>query len=53
MTGASVLFDAPGPKARRLSLILSIVALVLLLAGAAWVIVTLAADAAALISQSA
>ena len=39
MSGASVLFDAPGPKARRLSLILSIVALVLLIAGAAWVIV--------------
>ena len=43
MTGASVLFDAPGPKARRLSLILSIVALVLLIAGAVWVFLTLAA----------
>jgi len=43
MSGASVLFDAPGPKARRLSLILSIVALVLIIAGAVWVVLTLAA----------
>lgn len=43
MSAPSVLFDAPGPKARRLSLILSIVALVLLIAGAVWVILTLAA----------
>ncbi|WP_374977690.1 ABC transporter permease subunit [Microbacterium trichothecenolyticum] len=43
MTGSSVLFDAPGPRARRLSLIFSIVAALLILAGAAWVIMTLAA----------
>jgi glutamate transport system permease protein len=43
MSAPSVLFDAPGPKARRLSLILSIVALVLLIAGAVWVILTLSA----------
>lgn len=43
MTGASVLFDAPGPRARRLSLILSIVAAALIVAGAVWVILTLAA----------
>jgi glutamate transport system permease protein len=43
MSGASVLFDAPGPRARRLSLILSIVAAALIVAGAVWVILTLAA----------
>lgn len=43
MTGASVLFDAPGPRARRVSLITSIIAGVLILAGAAWVVMTLAA----------
>ena len=43
MTGASVLFDAPGPRARRVSLITSIIAGILILAGAAWVIMTLAA----------
>ena len=43
MSGSSVLFDAPGPRARRLSLILSIVAAVLIVAGATWVILTLAA----------
>jgi len=43
MTGTSVLFDAPGPRARRLSLILSIVALLLILAGAFWVFTLLAA----------
>jgi glutamate transport system permease protein len=43
MSGSSVLFDAPGPRARRLSLILSIVAAVLIIAGATWVIMTLAA----------
>ncbi|SFR88847.1 amino acid ABC transporter membrane protein 2, PAAT family [Agromyces sp. CF514] len=41
MTGANVLFDAPGPKARRRSLILSIVAGVLVVAGLVWIILTL------------
>ncbi|HYH60343.1 MAG TPA: amino acid ABC transporter permease [Solirubrobacterales bacterium] len=39
----SVLFDAPGPKARRFSLIFSIVALLLILAAAVWVVLILAA----------
>lgn len=39
----SVLFDVPGPKARRFSLISSIVAGVLILAGLAWIALTLAA----------
>lgn len=39
----SVLFDAPGPKARRLSLILSIVVGVLILAGLYWIYSILAA----------
>ncbi|HWM16376.1 MAG TPA: ABC transporter permease subunit [Microbacterium sp.] len=43
MSGNSVLFDVPGPRARRLSLILSIVALLLILAGAFWVYTLLAA----------
>lgn len=43
MTGTSVLFDAPGPRARRLSLILSIVSLILILALVAWVVMLLAA----------
>lgn len=43
MSGTSVLFDAPGPKARRRSLISSIVAGVLILAGLAWIVMTLAA----------
>ncbi|KRA22548.1 polar amino acid ABC transporter permease [Microbacterium sp. Root61] len=43
MTGTSVLFDAPGPRARRISLIASIVALLLILAGAFWVYTLLAA----------
>ncbi|MGR0220525.1 amino acid ABC transporter permease [Agromyces sp. ZXT2-6] len=43
MTGASVLFDAPGPVARRRSLISSIIGAVLILAGLAWVALTLAA----------
>lgn len=43
MTGANVLFDAPGPKARRRSVILSIVGLVLVAAGLWWMIATLAA----------
>ncbi|MBX3311617.1 MAG: amino acid ABC transporter permease [Microbacteriaceae bacterium] len=38
-----VLFDAPGPKAKRLSLILNILALVAVAAGIAWIIYTLAA----------
>ena len=43
MSGSSVLFDAPGPRARRLSLTVSIVSGVLIIAGLAWVIMTLAA----------
>ena len=39
----SVLFDAPGPRARRLSLIVSIVVGVLLAAGIAWLGLALAA----------
>jgi glutamate transport system permease protein len=39
----SVLYDAPGPRARRRARILSVVALLLILAGLAWVILTLAA----------
>ncbi len=42
MTGSSVLFDAPGPRARRISLIASIVGLVVIVAVLAWVIVELA-----------
>lgn len=40
---SSVLFDSPGPKARRRSLIFSIVALVIIAAILIWVIFTLAA----------
>lgn len=40
---ASVLYDAPGPKARRRNLILSIVGAVLVAALIAWIILTLAA----------
>ncbi|WP_448004210.1 amino acid ABC transporter permease [Agromyces bauzanensis] len=43
MSGSSVLFDAPGPKARRASLISSIVAGVLILIGLGWIALTLAA----------
>ena len=43
MSGTSVLFDAPGPKARRRSLISSIVAGVVIIAGLAWIVMTLAA----------
>ncbi|MFE5410431.1 amino acid ABC transporter permease [Microbacterium sp. NPDC056569] len=43
MTGTSVLFDAPGPRARRFSLILSIVSLILIVAIAVWVVMLLAA----------
>ncbi|AWB86053.1 amino acid ABC transporter permease [Mycetocola zhujimingii] len=39
----SVLFDAPGPKARRLSLIVSIVVGILILAGLYWIYSILAA----------
>jgi glutamate transport system permease protein len=39
----SVLYDAPGPKARRNSRILSVVGVILLVAGLTWVIATLAA----------
>ncbi|MFE6963470.1 amino acid ABC transporter permease [Agromyces sp. NPDC057679] len=41
MSGAGVLFDAPGPKARRLSAILSWVSGVLLLGAVAWGIMVL------------
>jgi len=40
---ASVLYDAPGPKARRRNVIFSIVGAVLIVALMAWIIVTLAA----------
>jgi len=40
---SSVLFDSPGPKARRRSLIFSIVALVVVAAVVVWVILTLTA----------
>ncbi|MDQ0575020.1 amino acid ABC transporter permease [Agromyces albus] len=43
MSGPSVLFDVPGPKARRSSLISSIVAGLLILAGLGWIALTLAA----------
>jgi glutamate transport system permease protein len=40
---SSILYDAPGPKARRLSRIISIVGVLLILALAAWVVSALAA----------
>jgi glutamate transport system permease protein len=40
---ASVLYDAPGPRSRRRGRILSIVSVVLIVAGLAWLIFTLAA----------
>lgn len=43
MSSTLVLFDAPGPKAKRLSLILNILAFVAVVAGVAWIILTLAA----------
>ena len=43
MTGTSVLFDAPGPRARRVSLILSILSLVAILGLVVWVGMLLAA----------
>ena len=39
-----VLFDVPGPKARRISLISSIVSGVLILAGLGWIVYTLAGE---------
>lgn len=42
MSATSVLFDAPGPRARRLSLIISIVGLVAIAGLLAWAIVILA-----------
>ena len=44
MSGSSVLFDVPGPKARRVSLISSIVAGILIVAGLAWIVFTLAQE---------
>lgn len=41
MTGSSVLFDAPGPRARKLSTILSVVAGALILGGLVWIFLTL------------
>ena len=43
MSGSNVLFDAQGPRGRRLSLILSIIGGVVLLAAVAWVVGILAA----------
>lgn len=43
MSGTSVLFDAPGPKAKRNSRIASVLSLIVILAGLAWIIITLAA----------
>ena len=43
MTGSSVLFDAPGPVARRNSLIASIVGGLAIAGGLLWVVLTLAA----------
>jgi glutamate transport system permease protein len=43
MSVPSVLFDVPGPKARRISLISSIVTGVLILGGLVWIALTLAA----------
>ncbi|MEF3404135.1 amino acid ABC transporter permease [Agromyces sp. CCNWLW203] len=42
MSHSSVLFDAPGPKARRVSLISSIIAGLAIAAGLAWMVWTLA-----------
>ena len=43
MSVPSVLFDAPGPKARRISLVSSIVTGILILGGLTWIALTLAA----------
>jgi len=40
---SSVLYDAPGPKTRRLSRIVSIVGLLAIASGVAWLVATLAA----------
>jgi glutamate transport system permease protein len=42
MSSSSVLFDAPGPRARRLSLVLSIVLGIVVVGALAWLIVVLA-----------
>ncbi|MFB9310212.1 glutamate transport system permease protein [Agromyces hippuratus] len=42
MTHSSVLFDAPGPKARRLSVVSSILTGVVIVGGLAWMVWTLA-----------
>ncbi|MFB2582065.1 amino acid ABC transporter permease [Herbiconiux sp. P15] len=42
MSNSSVLFDAPGPRARRRSRIASVIVIVALAAGVAWVVFTLA-----------
>lgn len=44
MSNSSVLFDVPGPRARRVSLISSIIAAVLILAGLGWIAYTLAQE---------
>jgi glutamate transport system permease protein len=41
MTGPSVLFDAPGPVARRRSMIASVIGLIAILGGLAWMFFTL------------
>ncbi|WP_353809560.1 amino acid ABC transporter permease [Agromyces sp. SYSU T00194] len=41
--GAAVLFDAPGPRARRTSLLVSLIAGVLIVIGLGWIIAVLAA----------
>lgn len=38
MSASQVLFDAPGPKARRNNVIISVIAVVLLLAAIAWIV---------------
>jgi len=43
MTGSSVLFDEPGPRARRISLIASIIGIVAIIALLVWAFVILAA----------
>ncbi|WP_173921837.1 amino acid ABC transporter permease [Agromyces sp. Marseille-P2726] len=42
MSGSSVLFDAPGPRARRLSTISSVITGIVILAGLGWIAWTLA-----------
>lgn len=43
MSSSTVLYDAPGPRARALSRTISIVSIVAVLAGVAWILLTLAA----------